>query len=315
MSGQFQKPLISEIQGLINDGQVDEVHFDDHLNVRLLLLRYPPILQFFSHDKTDLNIEKLAIVANQAPAEMNGEDIRYRVEDCHETAQRAFKVEPTWVPQGPQVRDFLKFYLEYPLLENLDLPGVLDIKEWWRDRSTPRSLTPVVGRHSRDNKMKWPDNGEVIEEVYRTDGSYDIRLLGGAKVPLKIIKKRLLDTGWTVYEENEIPVDRFLQSLDYYVFYQHSQAVEAFGRAILEALASGLVVVLPKHFQRVFGEAAVYAEPDQVESMIRRYHSNFALYKKQLAKSRAYLDAQFSYEACVTRIERLMLNDRALETK
>lgn len=315
MSGQFQKPLTPEIQSLVNDGQVDEVHFDDHLNVRLLLLRYPPILQFFTHDKTNLNIKRMAIVANQAPAEMNGQDIRYRVQDCHETAKRAFKIEPTWVPQGPQVRDFLEFYLEFPLLEHQDLPGVLNIKEWWRDRKTPRSLTPVVGRHSRDDQMKWPNSAKVIEEVYRTDGSYDIRILGGARVPLKIIKKRLLTTGWTVYGKNEIPVESFLQSLDYYVFYQHSQAVEAFGRAILEALASGLVVVLPKHFRRVFGEAAVYADPDEVENTIRTYHSNFVLYKKQLAKSRAYLDAHFSYEACVTRIERLMGSERALEIK
>lgn len=315
MSGQFQTPLMPDIQSLINRGYVDEVHFDDNVHVKLLLLRYPPILQFFTHDTTSLTLGVLAIVANQAPSELDGGDIRYRVEDCHEAARRAFKTDPIWVPQGPQVRRFLDLYLERPVLASLDLPGVLDIESWWRSRKGPRSLTPVVGRHSRDNKMKWPDTADVIEEIYRTDGSYDVRILGGAETPLRIINKRLLSTGWTVYGENEISAKSFLHSLDYYVFFQHSEAVEAFGRAILEALASGLTVVLPERFRPVFGAAAVYAESDEVMDKVRTYHADFTLYKKQLVKSRAILEDQFSYEACVARIEQLMQTEQTMEAQ
>ncbi len=38
----------------------------------------------------------------------------------------------------------------------------------------------------------------------------------------------------------------------FYVFYQNSVAVEAFGRSILEAIASRLVVILPHHYEAVF---------------------------------------------------------------
>src|SRR5690625_1562876 len=50
MTRQNQKPLVPAIQKLINDGFVDEVHYDEPLNVRILILRYPPILQFFTHE-------------------------------------------------------------------------------------------------------------------------------------------------------------------------------------------------------------------------------------------------------------------------
>lgn len=315
MNNRFQNPLASEIQGLINAGYVDEVHFDDHLNVKLLLLRYPPILQFFTHDVTNLSIAKFGIVANQAPSEMNGQDIRYRVEDCHFTAKRAFKVEPIWIPQGPQVRRFLEHYLEPKSVADCDLPGVLDIQSWWRDRFGPRSLSPVVGRHSRDDTMKWPDDGAVVRELYRTDGSYDVRILGGAETPLSLLDDSLLSTGWTVYDNNEIPVKNFLHSLDFYVFFQHAQAVEAFGRVILEALASGLVVILPRSFQDVFGQAAIYAEPEEVSSLIFEYSSDFALYKKQVQTSRRILESDFSYRSCVERIERLMIDIQGVEAR
>src|SRR5699024_5932012 len=120
------------------------------------------------------------IVANQAPSELDGQDIRYIVEDCQSNAEAAFGVVPTWVPQGPQVRRFLDNYLQPPTLAEFDLPGILDIEDWWRERFYYRSMSPVIGRHARDNVMKWPDDPEVLETIYRTDGTYDVRIMGGA---------------------------------------------------------------------------------------------------------------------------------------
>lgn len=306
MSNEFQTPLNNDVQRLINQGYVDEVHFDDDVHVRLLILRYPPILQFFTHDVTSLQIDGMIIVANQAPSELDGQEIRYIVEDCQSNAESAFGVVPTWVPQGPQVRRFLDNYLQPPTLAEFDLPGILDIEDWWRERFYYRSMSPVIGRHARDNVMKWPDDPEVLETIYRTDGTYDVRIMGGAENALKVLAIAKPPSGWIVYEPDEIPVKTFLHSLDYFVFYQHSQAVEAFGRVILEALASGLVVVLPKQFQEVFGDAACYSAPNRVPEVIHSLHSNFELYKEQLLRSRQVLSERFSYETYQERIGYLL---------
>src|SRR5690606_29593155 len=111
-----------------------------------------------------------------------------------------------------------------------------------------------------------------------------------AKTALAVLGKSETPAGWTVYKTDELPVKDFLWSLDYFVFYQHPAAVEAFGRAILEALASGTVVILPPKFERQFGGAAIYCEYGEIQSVIERLHSNFALYLRQQERAKEILN-------------------------
>src|SRR5699024_7759983 len=126
MTKNDHKTLNPHIQSMINSGYVSEVHYDEEVRVRLLILRYPPILQFFTQPASKLQIDSMIILANQAPSELDGTDIRYIVGDCHDNATKAFGLEPLWVPQGPQVRDFLEYYLDEASLAPYDLPGILD---------------------------------------------------------------------------------------------------------------------------------------------------------------------------------------------
>src|SRR5699024_6386820 len=134
-------------------------------------------------------------------------------------------------------------------------------------------------------------------KIYRVDGEYDVRIMGGHRTPLRVMGTKRVPGAWTVWKKDAMPVPDFLHTLDYFVFYQHPQAVEAFGRAILEALASGVVVILPKHFEAVFGPAAVYADIDEVQGLIQYLHSDFSVYKAQLEKSLKILNERFSYSS------------------
>lgn len=306
MSMGGQKPLNSQIQTLINEGFVDEVLYDEDICVRLLILRYPPILQFITNEPSSLRVDSMIILANQAPSELDGSDIRYLIPDCHKNAESVFGVEPLWVPQGPQVRKFLELYLEAPILAGFDLPGILNLDEWWHERLWYRSRLPVVGRHSRDNIMKWPAERAVLNEIYRPNGDYDVRIMGGGTIPLGVLGDEKYPPGWTVFKTDEMPVKDFLYSLDYFVFFPHPQAVEAFGRAILEALASGTVVILPKQFSEVFGDAAIYTEPFEVAEKIEYLHADFGNYVEQLTRARSALMDRFSYASYQHRIGHLL---------
>src|SRR5699024_7346536 len=156
------------------------------------------------------------------PSELDGQDIRYLVQDCHVTAKAVFRTEPFWVPQGPQVRKFLEEYLDDSVLATFDMPGILDPEEWWHDRLWYRSQQPVVGRHSRDDPMKWPEDESVLAGVYPLDGRLDVRIMGGAKTPLRVLNENKIPKGWIVYKTDELDVKEFLYSLDYFVFFQHS---------------------------------------------------------------------------------------------
>lgn len=298
------KPLNPHIQEMINNGMVEEVLYDDNVITDLLILRYPPILQFAPDEPSSIDCRRMFILANQAPSEKDGSDIRYLVRDCLENARRIFTSDVTWVPQGPQVREAISPYLRQDELEEFDLPGIVDPGEWRTSiPRRPRSGLPVIGRHSRDNSMKWPEDAATIEQVYPTNGMADIRIMGGASVPQGVLNRRTTPSGWIVYPTDAMPVPTFLRSLDFFVFYQNSVAVEAFGRAILEAIASNLVVILPRHYEPVFGEAALYCEPKDVPAIISDLHNDWNKYVEQQKLAESILDQRFSHAAFVHRIE------------
>ena len=66
----------------------------------------------------------------------------------------------------------------------------------------------------------------------------------------------------------------FLAQLDFFVYYHHPAWLEAFGRNILEALASGLPAILPAHFRSLFSDAAIYAEPAEVPSVVNQLYAD-----------------------------------------
>lgn len=301
--------LIPAVQDLINRGEVSQVLLDDDVRIRLLILRYPPILQFVPKQASRLSVESLVILANQAPSERDGTDRRYVVQDCTNNAQRLFGIAPLWVPQGPVVRHALEHDAPDTVLATFDIPAIVDLDEWATHRLGVRSDVPVVGRHSRDNPMKWPEDPRTLELVYPTSGDMDVRVMGGAGTPIETLGLKAQPPGWVVFDTDEMPVRTFLSSLDYFVYYQHSQAFDAFGRAILEAIAAGCVVILPHEFAPTFGEAATYADPEDVAAVIWTYYSAPKLHEEQVRKGYAKVRQEFSYESYVS-----LVRDRLLES-
>ncbi|GAA2040233.1 hypothetical protein GCM10009720_20920 [Yaniella flava] len=289
-------PLNDDIQKMINEGLVDEIYYDESIDINLLILRDPSILQFFTYEVSNLSIDSMFVVANEAPANLDGTDIKYLVEDCIENSKRAFGIEPTWVPAGPRIRKTLEHYMGGEWLSSFDLPGIINLDNWRHNRLGHRSTFPVVGRHSRDESMDWPSEGSLIEEGYPSDGRFDVRIRGSATTPLRILGADHYPNGWTVYEHDEISVGSFLYSLDYFVLYQHAHVGEFPGRQILEAMASGAVAVLPRELQAVFGEAALYSEQGELRDTITHLHSDFSISEHHRKRVESVLDRRFSYD-------------------
>ncbi|WP_246874899.1 glycosyltransferase [Corynebacterium sp. Marseille-P3884] len=301
------KRLNDQIQELVNSGVVTQVFYDDPVTAQIMLLRYPPILQFPPNDPSRIEVGHLYIVANQAPSEIDGSDIRYLVGDCTRNAEFMFDTNVSWIPQGPQAREAIEPYLTSNELESFNSPGILEPAEWEKS-SGKRSLKrkPVIGRHSRDDSMKWPASKDDLLSAYPIDDRVSVRIMGGGKTPLKVLGRSDSPANWEILARDEEPVVKFLHSLDFFVFFQHPNAVEAFGRSILEAIAANLVVILPKHYEEVFGPAAVYAEPAEVGRLVDEYWSDPELYDRQIQIARKHLESQFTREAFSNRILRLI---------
>ena len=298
--------LNDHIQALLNNGVVDQVFYDDEVSADLLVLRYPPILQFPPDEPSRLKVGKTVILANQAPSEKDGSDVRYLVQDCTQNACFMFNAEVIWAPQGPQVRDAIEPFLQESELCVFDLPGIVDPTEWQKTSlNFNGDRVPIIGRHSRDNRMKWPESRETLLSAYPATEGIRVRAMGGEKTVLKILGQKEAPSNWELLCQDQEDVKVFLHSLDFYVFFQHSNAIEAFGRAILEAIASDLVVILPPHYEEVFGDAAVYCSPSEVMEVIEEFRRSPQKYFAQIETSRAVLARNFTHEAYLRRIEEI----------
>jgi hypothetical protein len=291
------RPMCEPIQRMINDGTVEDgaveqVLVTDDVVCGLLVLRYPPILQFRSGERSSVRPERMVVLANQAPAERDGSDVRYDPDGCHANATDMFGVEPLWVPQGPQVREALA---GFGALADFDMPGILDTADIHPARTGFRSKLPVVGRHSRDDWTKWPAR-EDLPLVYPGDGRWDVRVMGGVKSVAKIIGEPV-PSEWTCYGFNETDVDSFLYQLDFWIYFPHPKQYEAFGRAVLEALAAGCVTVLPPRFEPVFGDAALYCEPSEVVELVDGLYADPERFLARSALAQQRVRERFSHDS------------------
>lgn len=139
---------------------------------------------------------------------------------------------------------------------------------------------------------------------YPADGSrYTVRILGGGDYLVALYGP--LPTNWDVLPFSSASPAEFLHTLDFYVYFHSEEWSEAFGRAILEALAVGLVVILPAHFEPLFGSAAVYAAAAYVEKVIARFAADPLLYAEQSARARAHVVARHSAGRFAARLAEL----------
>jgi O-antigen biosynthesis protein len=274
---------------------VEPVLADAGSHVRLLVLRYPPVLEFPPSLPTRISVERMVVVANQVPVEVDGTDRRYTISDCDRSAKDLFGVEPVWAPQGPLVRAAIADDVAADRLTSFDLSGILPADSWELPRRRFRSDRPVIGRLSRDDALKWPSEEETLLQAYPDDDAYDVRVMGGPKAIRRVLGR--VPGRWLVYPQNAIGPREFLHQIDFFVYFHHPVLREAFGRVVLEALAAGCVTILPEHFRPAFGDAAVYCTPAEVRDVVNRLYSDGDAYRAQSRRAVEAVRTRFSAAA------------------
>jgi hypothetical protein len=160
---------------------------------------------------------------------------------------------------GPMLRAAIG--ADASLLAGEDWSPIFDLERFATERRGPRS--PLrIGRHARNAPEKWPDTAEAILAAWPERDDLDVRILGGATTAEALLGRR--PGNWTVHKFGARAPEDFLRDIDVFVFFHHPNWLETFGRAILEAMASGLPCILPRHFESTFGDAAITCEPADV---------------------------------------------------
>ncbi|WP_404429371.1 glycosyltransferase [Sutcliffiella horikoshii] len=297
-----------KIREQIDGNQVQMVVYGEKLSCDLLILRHPPILQDVQQYIPDIKAKNIVVIVNQPPKrDYSNQGITlYNINQCQENVLNYFGKEPIWFPIGPLVRQALLTQHEAELksiqLAAEDWMNIININEWRRDKRPQQSGKIKIGRHSRDQYVKWPDSKEELLSIYPDTQKYEVFILGGAKSPTKILGGTI-PGNWNVLEFGEMHPREFLSKLDVFVYFTHPDWIEAFGRVIFEAMAVGVPVIIPPRYKSLFGEAAIYAEPNEVRNEIDNLMENEDYYNEQVAKAFQYVEKHFGYTKHLSRLE------------
>ncbi|WP_345476105.1 hypothetical protein [Nesterenkonia rhizosphaerae] len=235
---------------------------------------------------SNITADKVVLVANNAAVDGSG-NYHYDVARVDKKLQALFGVRPMWAPIGPVVADTIRQQgIDVNLVDEYWL-NLLAMPEAALEREGFVSDRPVIGRHSRPQPAKWPAQAEEILAVYPDDESVQVEILGGSSAAAKVLGST--PASWNVIPfGGENPRD-FLQRIDFWVYFHHHDLREAFGRAAMEALAAGAVVILPEYLRETYGDAALYASPETAMDVVRAYYDDRAAFLEQSRKGQAFV--------------------------
>jgi hypothetical protein len=262
--GRRRKTISPQIQRCLDLGYADLLDSKTRVYAPVTIVRHPTVAMSKRYLPRALRTDHVVLVINHPPR--SNRKVDYELATVIKNISSAFGKLPQARPIGPAVAKAC-------LVESKDVKLG---EHWYNVFEAPpavnRSRSPsdpiIIGRHSRDGIEKWPADGDVIRKIYPDASGVRVKILGGAEAPKKILEQ--LPSNWQVYGFNEISVPEFLNSIDVYVYFHHPSWIEAFGRAVCEAIVAGIPTILPPSFEPLYGDACLYCEPSDVLELVRR---------------------------------------------
>lgn len=257
------------IQQMISAGQVAHVIPDEtHYRVNVMLVRSPELLQFMPEGRVGFPVRQVVAVGESSPWQQHDFVVRYLPADCSAHADEFFGTRPLWMPATAGIREQLRRALAPEELHDADYITPFAPDQWAARHRGPSRSTPVIGRWAGNTAWQWPGTAKQIHQIWPTEGPADVRFYGDPQTVLNVLGEGTLPPGWLSFRVGEIDRRTYYRSLDFFVHYPQPRWGPERELPVLEALASGCVVVLPPWMEPIYGEAARYAEPEEVAETI-----------------------------------------------
>lgn len=172
-----------------------------------------------------------------------------------------------------------------------------NICDFMLDAPTP-TPSDRRGRHSRPGAEKFPPIHDLLQMF--SESSESVRILGADGLSSEDVPHH-----WDLLEFGSEPVDAFLGTIDFFIYFTHPFWQESFGRVIAEAIAAGKVVITSPATAATFGDAVVAASPEEVDGIVACMIAQPELYQAQVARSQEGLE-HFSPTAFQNRFRQLL---------
>src|SRR5699024_2827695 len=196
-----------QVRALIDGEEVQMIVYGEKVSCDVLIVRHPPILQEWQKYIPDIKAKAVRVIVNQPPKREYSElgETLYDIPTCGDQLEAYTGKRGIWYPIGPRIRETLYEHhaeeLKTITLAEEDWVNIIDVKEW-RRAYRPQNEKVLIGRHSRDQYVKWPVDKEEMLAIYPASTNYEIHVLGGAKAPQKVLGE--LPANWHVQEFGEV---------------------------------------------------------------------------------------------------------------
>ncbi|MEO1467752.1 MAG: glycosyltransferase [Pseudomonadota bacterium] len=251
-------PVNPRLARLIDLGTLTPIPPGAPARCRLALVHNPYTATRLPLEALRLTAEDRVMVVHHPPVDAYGVP-SYDLDRVVRHAEEMLNGPVAWAPVGPLARAAFADIPDAPALTDDDWTNVIDLDAWRRPFRPWAGGTVTMGRHSRPDMRKWPDTREAALEIYGDTPDVAVEILGASDELAQMMAP--LPASWRLMDFDAMPVRDFLDRLDVFVYYHRADWIEAFGYAVLEALARGVPCVLPPSFAGPFADAVTLAPP------------------------------------------------------
>ncbi len=143
----------------------------------------------------------------------------------------------------------------------------------WTAARTPKRKIPIAGRAGLCDETQWADNEAEILSVHPGDRERLIIRVLGAPHPRKIPLSEIPES-WELFSIHEIHPTKFLDNLDFFVYFPNRSPNEVPIHALATAMANGVPAILSNKLWDTVGRGPIYAKPDQALERMEALHTD-----------------------------------------
>lgn len=310
-------PVHPAIRRFITAGDVTVLRPGEDWTCQLALIHHPVVFENLPRTALPLRAETALLILHHPMFNAAGKR-QYDLDAVAHNIVATLTESLLIAPVSQVVRAALRHH--QPVVGRVtdeDWINLLHLEDWPFDpqRPPPPPDRIVIGRHARPDSLKWPEDRALAFAAHLADDpGVEVRILGGGDY-LDEMYGSPLPSNWVQLPFDPAGVPEFLGGLDFFVFYHSSSWLEAFGRNILEALACGIVTILPPEFEATFGPAAIYATPKDVRATIDGFLADPVAWHQQRTKARTWVQVHHSAALAQDRLNTFGLHRRTTPRK
>lgn len=288
--------------GLLDHDGVTPVPAAGTVTAGTVFLHHPMIFFHGVAERAEIRAPRAALIAHQAPFRGDG-SLEYDPIAAAARIRRGFGLRPLWAPISGLCRRQLESFAPLIRLTAEDWINVFETADWTPKREVFSGPELVIGRHGRDDPLKWPGSATEIAASLPAGPGRRIRVMGCPRAHLESLGADL--SGWEVVPFGAEPVPAFLDGLDVFSYHHHPRWTETFGRTAAEAAMMGRIAIVDPALAATFGDVAIPAPPAEVPALIDRLAADPAAARARGAAARQTALARYGRESVAGRLERL----------